>query len=94
MVMSNMAETLEELIPRLKEQIVECLNIDSAIARTIDEDTPLFGEHTGLDSIDALELVVWLDKKYGIKITDSKVARKIFVNIRTLAEFIHKQQAL
>jgi len=86
-----MTDTLEELITRLKGQIVDCLNIDSSIAEAIDPDTPLFGPHTGLDSIDALELVVWLDKNYGIKITDSKVARKIFADIRTLAAFVRQQ---
>jgi acyl carrier protein len=87
-----MTQTLEELTPILKTQIVECLNLDSMIARELDYDTPLFGDHTGLDSIDALELVVLLDKKYGIKLTDSKVARKIFVNVRSIAEFVHSKR--
>lgn len=89
-----MPDPIEELMPQLKAQIVECLNMDSLVASTIDYDTPLLGPHTGLDSIDALELVVWLDKTYGIKITDSKVARKILLNIRTLAEFVHSQRTL
>lgn len=89
-----MTQTLEELTPILKTQIVECLNLDSIIAQELDYDTPLFGDHTGLDSIDALEIVVLLDKKYGIKLTDSKVARKIFVNIRSIAEFVHNKRKL
>jgi len=89
-----MPDPIEELMPQLKAQIVECLNMDSLVASTIDYDTPLLGPHTGLDSIDALELVVWLDKTYGNKITHAKVARKILLDIRTLAGFVHSQRTL
>jgi len=84
-----MTETIAELIPQIKSQIVEYLHIDSMTEEGLNEDVPLFGEYTGFDSIDALELVVLLDKKYGIKILDSKEARKIFVDIRTIAEYVH-----
>ncbi|MDD5722777.1 MAG: phosphopantetheine-binding protein [Syntrophales bacterium] len=87
-----MTETVEELISRIKSHIVEYLHIDSMTAEGLDEDVPLFGEYTGFDSIDALELVVLLDKKYGIKILDSKEARKIFVDIRTIAEYVHENR--
>jgi acyl carrier protein len=87
-------QTIEELIPRIKAQIIECLHIDGMDPEELDEDMPLFGDVTGLDSIDALELVVLLDKKYGIKINDSKAARKILVNIRTIAEYVHKNRKL
>jgi acyl carrier protein len=60
----------------------------------LDEDMPLFGEVTGLDSIDALELVVMLEKQYGIKITDSKVARKILFNVRTIAKYVHENREI
>ena len=89
-----MTQTIEDLIPQLKAQIVDCLHIDDETAELLEEDTPLFGEETGLDSIDALELVVMLDKRYGIKITDSKVARKILENLRTVAEFVHANRRL
>jgi acyl carrier protein len=83
-------QTIEELIPQLKSQIIERLRIDGMEPEEFDEDMPLFGEITGLDSIDALELVVMLDVEYGIKIKDAKAARKILVNIRTIAEFIRQ----
>lgn len=83
-------QTLEELIPRLKSQIIERLHMDDMEPVELDEEMPLFGEITGLDSIDALELVVLLDVEYDIKIKDSKTARKILFNIRTMAEFIRQ----
>jgi len=87
-------QTVEELIPRLKAQILERLVIEGMDPEDLDEDMPLFGDVTGLDSIDALELVVMLEKQYGIKITDSKVARKILVNVRTIAEYVYKNRKL
>jgi acyl carrier protein len=82
-------QTIEQLIPQLKAQILERLIIEGMDPEDLDEDMPLFGEVTGLDSIDALELVIMLEKQYGIKITDSKVARKILFNVRTIAEYVY-----
>ncbi len=87
-------QTIEELIPQLKAQIIECLHIDGMDPEELDEDMPLFGDITGLDSIDALELVVLLDKKYGIKINDSKTARKILFNVATIAEFVSRNRKI
>ena len=81
-------QTINELTEHLKRQIIDCLHMDGITPEDLDEDMPLFGDLTGLDSIDALELVVLLDKKYGIKINDSKAARKIMINIRTIAEYV------
>lgn len=83
-------QTLEELITQLKSQIIERLHMDDMEPGELDEEMPLFGEITGLDSIDALELVVLLDVEYDIKIKDSKTARKILFSIRTMAEFIRQ----
>jgi acyl carrier protein len=87
-------QTIEQLIPRLKAQILERLIIEGMDPDDLDEDMPLFGEVTGLDSIDALELVVMLEKHYGIKITDSKVARKILFNVRTIAEYVYENRKI
>ncbi len=81
---------VDELISQLRAHIVECFHFEDIGPEDLDPDTPLFGEMTGLDSIDALELALLLDKKYGIKITDSKKARKILFNIRTMAEYVHE----
>jgi acyl carrier protein len=58
----------------------------------IDAEESLFGEGLGLDSIDALELIVLLEKEYGIKIQNPKEGQKIFFSIKTIAEFIKENQ--
>ncbi len=85
-------QTKEELITELKALIIKQLNLEEVAPDSFDENTPLFGEGLGLDSIDALELVVLLDKNYGIKIQDPKAARKVFENVRTMVEYIQENR--
>lgn len=59
---------MEELIKELKEEIIKALNLEEMTPEDIDEHEALFGDGLGLDSIDALELIVLLEKKYGIKL--------------------------
>ena len=73
---------------RLREVIIKPLRLETVKPEDIQDDTPLFGEGLGLDSIDALELVVALEKEFGIKITDDEVGPQVFQNIGTLAAFI------
>ncbi|MEI6969898.1 MAG: phosphopantetheine-binding protein [bacterium] len=80
---------MEELIPQLKTQIIARLNMVGMTPEKLDADIPLFGEGVGLDSVDALELIVMLEKHYGARIEDSKVARKILVNVRTIAQYVY-----
>ncbi len=86
----NTMPGMDELISQLRAHIIECFHFEDIGPEDLDPDMPLFGEMTGLDSIDALELALLLDKKYGIKMNDSKTARKILFNIRTIAEYIQK----
>lgn len=79
---------MEELIEQLKKQIIEQLNLEDLEPDDIDPDEPLFGDGLGLDSIDALELIVLLERQYGIKIENPKEGQKIFYSVRTMAEFI------
>lgn len=83
---------MNELIEQLKEQIITQLNLEDLSPEDINADDPLFGDGVGLDSIDALELIVLLEKSYGIKIKDPKDGKKIFTSVRTLAEFIQENQ--
>ena len=83
---------MEELIKKLKVQIVEQLNLEDMEPDEIDEDEPLFGDGLGLDSIDALELIVLLEKEYGIRIENPKDGQKIFYSVRSLAKFISNHQ--
>jgi acyl carrier protein len=84
---------MDELIDKIKQEVIQQLNLEDISAADIDPDAPLFGEGLGLDSIDALELIVLLEKNYGIKIEDPKDGKKIFYSIRTMAEYItaHKK---
>lgn len=83
---------MEELIAKLKQEVIAQLNLEDITPGDIDADAPLFGEGLGLDSIDALELIVLLEKNYGIKIEDPKDGKKIFFSIRTMAEYITERQ--
>lgn len=85
-------QTKEELVTELKALIIKQLNLEEVAPESFDENTALFGEGLGLDSIDALELVVLLDKNYGIKIQDPKAARKVFENVRTMVEYIQENR--
>jgi len=83
---------IEDLILKLKKEIIEELNVENMTPEGIDSEAPLFGEGLGLDSIDVLELVVLLDKNYGIKIQASKEGPKIFRSVKTIAEYILEHQ--
>ena len=79
---------MEELMQNLKLQIIEQLNLEDVEPDEIEIDEPLFGDGLGLDSIDALELIVLLEKEYGIKIEDPKKGKDIFQSIKSMAEYI------
>ena len=84
-----MPQTLEELTTELKQELIKQLNLEEMLPPDFNENTPLFGEGLGLDSIDSLEPVVLLDRNYGIKLKDPKEGRQIFYSIRTMAEYIY-----
>jgi acyl carrier protein len=79
---------MDALKQELKENIIEQLNLEDMSTDDIGNDDILFGDGLGLDSIDALELIVMLDKSYGIKLTDPKEGRAIFESIDTMAAYI------
>ena len=84
---------MDALIAELKQKVVEALNLEELSAEEINENTPLFGaDGLGLDSIDALELIVLLDKEYGIRLSDPKQGKEIFYSITTMAEYIQKHR--
>ncbi len=84
---------MEALILELKHKIIEVLNLEDVTADDINADDQLFGgAGLGLDSIDALELIVLLDKNYGIRLSDPKEGREIFQSVRTMAEYISKHR--
>lgn len=78
----------EELKTQLKKQIVEFLNLMQVKPEDIKDDEPLFGEGLGLDSIDSIELIVLLNREYGIDIKDPKEGRKVLVDVNTMVDYI------
>lgn len=74
---------------KLKEQIIEALNLEELTPEDIKYEAPLFGpEGLGFDSIDALELLVLLEKNYGIKFTDPSKAKTVLVSVGGIARYI------
>ena len=78
---------------QLKEQLIEHLNLEDFKVEDIKDDTPLFGDGLGLDSIDALEIIVMLEKKFNVKISNPEEGAKIFQSVNTIAEFIENQNS-
>ncbi len=81
-----------ELKQQLKKQIITFLNLTSLTPEDIKDEDPLFGDGLGLDSIDSLELIVLLNREYGITIKDPKEGRKILVNINTMVDYIEQNR--
>ena len=84
---------IQDLKDTLKKQIIEELNLQEMKPEDIHDATPLFGDGLGLDSIDALELVVLLEKYHGVKITDETVGKKVLYSINTMAEYILEENS-
>lgn len=83
---------MEELIDKLKLQIIDALNLEGMTPEEIDNDAPLFGDGLGLDSIDALELIVILDKFYGIKLKSPAEGKAVFKSINSIADYVQKNR--
>jgi len=87
------SEPMAIVTSELKAKIIESLNLQDITPEQIEDEAPLFGAGLGLDSIDALELVVMLEKNYGIVIKDIEEGRPAFRSVRTLADFIEARRA-
>ena len=83
---------MEDLVLELKNEIIESLNLEDVKPEEIDADAPLFGSGLGLDSIDALELIVLMEKKYGIKLKDPQKGKDVFKSVNVMADFIAKNR--
>ena len=83
---------MKTLKQELKENIIEQLNLEDLAIEDINDDDILFWDGLGLDSIDGLELIVMLDKNYGIKLTDPKKGRAIFESIKVMAKYISENR--
>ena len=84
---------MEQLIDTLKSQIITTLNLEDMSIDDIDTDAPLFGEDgLGLDSIDILELIVLLERNYGIRLANPAEGKEVFKSIRSLAQYVEKNR--
>ena len=84
---------MEDLIQKLKIEIIEALNLQDYSPADIDSDAPLFGSGLGLDSIDSLDSMVFLERNYGIKIEDPRKGREVLESVRSMAQFIQSQES-
>lgn len=78
---------------RVKQMLVTDLNLEGLTAEDIDEEAPLFGEGLGLDSLDAVELVVLVHKHFGVEIKDMEEGRPALQSVQTLVAFIERKLA-
>lgn len=83
---------MDELIYQLKKQIIEALNLEEITPEDIDADSPLFGSGLGLDSIDALELIVLMEREYGIKLKNPAEGKEIFKSVASIADYVSKNR--
>jgi acyl carrier protein len=79
---------MEQTIKTLKDDLILALNLEDLSPDEIDIDAPLFGDGLGLDSIDALEIIVLIERNYGIKVKDQESVQNAMKSIRSLAQFI------
>lgn len=84
---------MDALVNELKTKIIEALKLVDLKPEDIDADAPLFGEGLGLDSIDALELMLLLEKNYGIKLKNPAEGKEVFKSVRIMAEYIKANQS-
>lgn len=84
---------MENLEKEIKEKIIDALNLEEVSFEDIDASAPLFGdEGLGLDSIDALELIVLLEKNYGIRLANPAEGKAIFSSVSSIAEYVSKNR--
>lgn len=83
---------MENLIEELKKDIIAQLNLDEVQPEDIDSNAPLFGAGLGLDSIDALELIVLMQKKYGIKLANAEEGKMAFASVQAMADYIQNNR--
>jgi acyl carrier protein len=73
---------------KIKELIIERLQLEGMTPEEIEDGAPLFGEGLGLDSIDALELVIGIEKVFGVRIQDEEVGAKAFASVNAMVDFL------
>ncbi len=85
-------QVLQEIRETLKVKLIEQLSLEDITPEEITDDMPLFGEGLGLDSLDAVEIIVLLQRNFQVEVKDAQESRAIFENVNTLAEYIYQQK--
>ncbi len=83
---------LQEIREILKVKLIEQLSLEDVKPEEITDELPLFGEGLGLDSLDAVEIIVLLQRNFGVEVKDAQESREIFQSVNTLAEYIYQQK--
>ncbi len=81
---------MNNLINELKTKLIDLLNLTDVTPETFDENARLVGGDLGIDSIDVLEMVVMIEKEYGVVINNQEIGEKVFASIATLADYIQQ----
>ena len=76
----------------IKKKIIELFNLEDVTPDEIDENEPLFDEGIGLDSVDAIELIIYLDNEFGIKFSDMSESKEAFASTKALCEYINSHK--
>ncbi len=83
---------MDKLKQELKESLIQSLNLEDITPEEIEDAAPLFGDGLGLDSIDALEIILILERNYGIRIEKPEEAKEVFYSVDTLSKYIHENR--
>ena len=84
---------MEQLVNEIKLKLIDALNLDGMTPADIDDNAPLFGdEGLGLDSIDVLELIVLMEKNYGIKLSSPAEGKAVFQSVAVMADYVSKNR--
>lgn len=81
---------MDELTIKLKERLIEVLNLTDVVPEDIDENVQLVGGELGIDSIDVLEMVVMVEKDYGVVINNKEIGEKVFSTLKNLVDYIRE----
>ena len=88
MLLTQKGFSMDELKEEIKKVIISSLQLEDIKPENIVDSEPLFGEGLGLDSIDALEIIVLLEKNYGIRLANASEGKEIFKSVRTIAAYV------